>query len=185
MIIQNRYTSPLIFSGLAISGAAILMAAIIIPTTRAIITISTAIANEEHDLAQRAALGETIHSARLMLTEVRSALPNLEASLIAPTDELGLVKRLETIASTLHLTEKIALVPQATPAETIPFTINLVGDFRSVGRYLNELERLPWYLTIDTVDIQSPSFPTSNPLNATIQITGYLTHRPTQSPSTP
>lgn len=167
---RRELTLSLTTLAMTLLGMVIVVAAIIVPSIRSIRTMSETIAREERALAQRAALGETIRTARETLQEVRSLLPQLETTFIRPDRQVEFVLALERLARTRGLVHKLTLAQNG--GTTLPFHLTLSGNFRAIGRLVGDLARLPWYLSLESLDLVRQD--QVKTITAELTLTGYL-----------
>ncbi|MEN9558698.1 MAG: hypothetical protein RL141_1067 [Candidatus Parcubacteria bacterium] len=86
---------------------------------------------------------------------IQSALPN-DAGLLRVVEALEFAAQTVGSAATVHL-ESQAVLPSAFPGVTyVPFRVVLEGDLSVTRAYLNTLEALPIFVSVDALTVEAP-----------------------------
>lgn len=130
---------------------------IIWPNSRDIVEASDAIKKERAQLERQYEQGQLRKKNRESLTLLESRLPLLHTPLLTRSALLALVDQLETRAKKYGLTEQFDINIQnrdEEQKEKTPFLLTLAGSFPESVRFLHDLETLPWYFIIESIQIE-------------------------------
>lgn len=142
---RNRVAIAIaIFGGLA----AAIVVFLIIPTIRDILKLNVLIREERTGLETRYARRHTVRTAIDYVEQIKRELPALRSITVPAGTEIDLVSAVEAIAERTGVSQEIKLNP---PAEAggngrdrrLGIEVTLRGNALAVGRFLEELERLP------------------------------------------
>lgn len=140
-----------------------------------------AIKDAEHDLEQLHLFLErryrkvaAVHTALTKVREIKTTVAEFPQYLFKHGDELTLITDLETLANQRGVTETVVrsnLDSGASAAVVISLSVS--GDYVETLRYLADLERLPYFLTITRFQmspIVDRAAPLASPTQATLTI---------------
>lgn len=116
-------------------------------------TLNLAIAQDRTNLEFRYANRQVLRKILADLESLSDELPVLRAVYLNEGSELEFVQQIEAAAQTLSLEHRLSLTqpPETTPAtyaRRLGVDIRIKGPFRSLARFIEELERLP-LVTLD------------------------------------
>lgn len=157
MTLNLKQRIAAISSGLIILTAAIVYF-VIFPTVRDIQNLSDEIYEQRVDLEKKYQRGQLL---RQTVEDFRKLEPNkekLDAVFFTKDSELELITTLEEIASrnraqaSLRIQKSFGL---RHGLEVLPISLNIQADFPQLLTYLQDLESLPFYLTIGKLRISS------------------------------
>lgn len=116
------------------------------------------------------------------IERIKKEMPNFSQFLFSPGQELNLITTLEGIAAKNGVVQHINTSNLDNIAnQRIAMSLSANGPYSKTLSYLNELEKLPYFLTVTRVHLTSfidranPNQPTSPQLNMNIDFRLYVT----------
>lgn len=147
---------------------------LIVPTTGVIRSLHQAIEQEQIDAEERYFHRQKNRSTIAHMSEINTALPDLQRIMLPEGQELSLIEHIETLAATHQLDEHIRLLPPSAAAKnavrTLQFVLTLSGDARALGAFLSDLETQDPLLLVTNMRVEQSEKP--GIVNATLQ--GWL-----------
>ena len=127
---------------------------------------------EAQDLESKYIAGEGLEKSSDDYNTISAELPSYESLFIKQGEELLLVTKLEELADEYNLTQKLDLGLTKTEINEnviqVPFNFIIEGTFDNFLSYLDILYQMPYYLTIQNIDLKQTD---NNKLE--IRILGY------------
>ncbi|MFZ5391227.1 MAG: hypothetical protein ACOZAJ_03065, partial [Patescibacteria group bacterium] len=145
--------------GLAGLTALATVVLIIWPNIQTIFNLNQQIMAERESLEMLYQRGQKIRQTTAQLEKIKPSLSDLETMFIKPEDELSFVTTLETIAQQNKVNQKITLRPKEDKTiknKDLNLQIQTTGQFNDLLDYLNDLEKMNYYLNLDLVRFTKP-----------------------------
>lgn len=142
---KYRIATPIaVFGGIT----AFIIVFLIVPTIRDILKLNVLIREERAGLESRYARRHTVRTAIEFVDAIKRELPALRSITVPAGEEIALVSAIESVADRTGVTQEIKLTP---PTESdasganrkLGIDITVRGNALAIGRFLEELERLP------------------------------------------
>ena len=186
MKVWQRFT---VFIIAIVSGVVAVIFLIILPTMHDIERISDDVYREITDLERKWERGQRLRETISDFEKIKAERSPLIKSFIVTGRELEFITALEALATNRGLTQHIQLqfeqvVPQA-GFEEVPITITLEGRFNAIMQYLEDLERLTYYVTTTSFNFTAgtPGSTTAR-TNITVTLVGKAYRLPAQENET-
>lgn len=131
---------------------------IIIPTVNEIKNISKAIYAERLDLEKKYQRGQLLRETISNFEKIKSEKEKFAKSFVAEGKELEFITTLEQISEKHNINQSLSLKKSQEKNgsknfyHTLPLEINLSGDFIDILKYLNDIEKINYYLNILTIN---------------------------------
>ncbi|OGY50357.1 MAG: hypothetical protein A3J59_01150 [Candidatus Buchananbacteria bacterium RIFCSPHIGHO2_02_FULL_56_16] len=152
-------------------GVAAVVFLIIVPTMRDIERISDDVYREIADLERKWERGQRLRETISNFEKIKAERSTLTRSFIVTGRELEFITTLEGLVADRRLTQNIQLqfeqAVSRTGYEEIPITITLEGRFNRIMQYLDDLERLPYYVTFTAFNFNTGSAASPGRITAT------------------
>jgi len=134
---------------------------ILIPTIKDIKNLNKGIDEQKLEIEKRYI--QTHGSKRITnLNKIKTDVSKLSSIFVKKDFELEFITTLERLAAENNLEQQIKLQPNnqkiAGLIKSIPIQISLKGDFLDVLKYLQGLEKLEYYINIDSIDLTTLFF---------------------------
>jgi Tfp pilus assembly protein PilO len=163
----------------------IIFVLIIIPTINKIKKINTKIYNQRLDIETRYLLSHGPER-NINIAKIKDDEEKLSSLFIKNGSELEFITSIENAAQANNLTQQIRLQPAnakiTETIESVPMSVSLKGNFWDILKYIQSLEKLDYYININSInlnnpatkkEIAAPNTAMSVPLNAEISALTY------------
>ena len=151
---KNKKIFPITIGTIVLLFFAII-AFIIYPNVRDIISINNKTRNERMELEKKLAQGLNIGQIKKDLVEIQSSLGGLDDILIKQTQELEFVTKIEAIAAadgvSLNINSDFTGQKIGDRLKQIPLQINVSGNYNNMIKFLADIETLPYYYNINLI----------------------------------
>ena len=152
-------------------GVIIVVGGIIVPIILSIHDIESHISTTAHSLERDYLKAQHIHRSTRDLERILENTTAFTQATIRPNGELQVITELEQLAATSHIEQTLHVVyvdpkknddSSAQKKSNIPlpmytFSFLTRGTFADLVQYLSALEKLPYYLTIDSLQFEHPA----------------------------
>lgn len=169
-----------------LAGVVAVLFLVIMPTARDIERISDDVYREITDLERKWERGQRLRETISDFEKIKSERSTLTKSFIITGRELEFITALEALAANRGLIQHIQLQFDRTTAqagfEEIPIIITLEGRFNAITQYLEDLERLTYYVTTTSFNVAAGS--TAARTNITATLIGKAYRLPAQDNET-
>lgn len=176
------------FNVCLITALLLIAGIIIMPAITQINQLKNDINNIQNQMEERYREAKKMRRSLQELNDLKQTLIPIKQSLLKPGDELAIITELEKIASQNQLTQNLNLnLIDATknpdpnnPARALPiyyqFSFLNNGSFQNQLNFLKALEQLPYYVIIDSLDLEKTTNNSSGPmvLNAHLDTVIYV-----------
>lgn len=132
------------------------------------------------DLEQKRASGQSFPEILRLYERYRPYRTELSAAVMPTGRRVEFITTIEQTAETsgvlLEVNADTFKPLEGTTLSTLPFNLNVTGNFEETVQFLARLERLPQYLTVDHIAMRSnanQSEDAANTITTTIQLTSY------------
>lgn len=134
---------------------------VILPTLFDIKKINETIYNERIGLEKKYIRGQLLKKTVEDFDKIKGQINYLSNSFLVIDKELEFITNLEKIASANSIEQTIALdinrIKKRENYKEIPITLEIQGNFIQTMSYLNDLEKLSYYITLDALKINAIS----------------------------
>lgn len=135
----------------------VIIALIIYPALRDIVTINSTIAQEKKILEEKLALGLNIKTTEKILASIDQTQPLLDSVFIRQGQELEFITQIEKAATqhgiALELKPDFVGKNLTPDISEITLEISATGDYFNLQKFLKTLEALPYYYTTEALII--------------------------------
>jgi Tfp pilus assembly protein PilO len=150
----------LVSIGILGGATLILYGAIVVPSVLAIKEANAKITEEHANIERRYLLRNIMRRSLSLLEDAKSQLTELSAAAIREGQELDFISALESAAAGSGVAQDIVLetVNQKDLSrweKEVPLRLVVVGDYLRVLDYLRALERLPYVVIVDSLQIRT------------------------------
>lgn len=133
---------------------------LVIPAMREMKRLNNEMLNRRIELERLYKRGQSTKKVAEDLKNITGELPYLKHSILKRGQELEFITALESVARAHQLVHRLEFVkregiPREENLESEGVVIGLQGRFLNVYQYLAELDRLPFYLLIQNLTVQS------------------------------
>jgi len=132
---------------------------IILPSVKKIKEIRTEILNQKIELKNNIKQSENINRLNEELKSIKPKMDKLDQIFINKNRELEFIVLIESIADKYSIDQKIDLNPNLEDPEDLykqsPMTLGLRGQYVDIMHYLFELEKIKYYININSIDISA------------------------------
>ncbi|MFA6603742.1 MAG: hypothetical protein WCT10_02775 [Patescibacteria group bacterium] len=145
-----------------LAGATLLLAGgVAVPTVLAIKDLNSKMAAANAEIDQKYDLRKHTRTSLIKLQQAKELIRTLSSVAVIEGEELEFVSALEKAAEDAGVKQSLVLetVNQRELSlweKEIPIKIETDGEYRRILVYLHKLERLPYYLTVQSIDINLP-----------------------------
>lgn len=162
-----------------ISGIAIIIGYVLIPSFKGIIDLADKISREQSKAEQAFAHAHELRTTTSLIEQIQRELPTYERMIIESGKEIDFFALLEEKNKQYNLHQLIRLSPavELLPSlEELPLEFQIQGAFQDIFAYLKELERMPELIVLKSLTLlRSPLSPDNKkPLSATIKNVTYV-----------
>ena len=159
---MNVRNKILIFVGIVSAMIGSIIYFIILPTIEDIETISNTVYLERVDLEKKYLRGQLLKKTIEDFEKMKPEQNKLTSICIIENKELDFITALETVAAQRNLDQDLQLQPlQISNGEDGVYPLKLgiktQGSFINILKYVKDLEKLPYYFNISSVDIIAAS----------------------------
>lgn len=159
MIVRRRVFTTIIIAALT---ALALIGAVVVPSVLAINDTKTKIASQQANIDQQVAMFRYVRQSMANFADTKSRLAMLSEVALHEGKELDFITSLEGIAQIAGVTQTISLLTanqhELSPWEKMfPVRLTVSGTYPAVREYLRDLERLPYNVSLNGVDLTVPS----------------------------
>lgn len=154
---MNYFTRILIVTATLLTGIAVVIFAVAVPSVRAIVELRGKIEQERVRLEVAAAKAAAYRGSASRLAEVNAQLPPLEKAFLARGGEVQFFTALEKLARTNSVSSTISVGQDQTVKEVraLPLDLKLQGTFLNFFRYMLGLERLDTLTAFRTISVSA------------------------------
>jgi len=152
---MSKKNQPLIISLVLILIIILGFVFILLPEINKIKATSEKLINEKNDLESKYQNKQDYKTAYKNLGLIKSNEGKILGATIQKNHELEFVTALEKIINDKNLTENISLSPPDKKnqiLQNLNLTISLVGSFANIMQAINEIEKSPYYITIEKLE---------------------------------
>ena len=129
-----------------------------IPFIKNIYTYHSQVRLENESLISRNSSGNSLKNVDKIYTDLSDKLPSQEDLLLKIGSELSLITRLEELAQENNLLQSLNLSQNnndySENIRSVNLNIELTGDFEDIVSYLNQLSKINFYLTVDSLNLK-------------------------------
>ncbi|MBU1038659.1 hypothetical protein KKC17_00250 [Patescibacteria group bacterium] len=133
---------------------------IIWPNIKTIFTLNQQIMLERESLEMLYQRGQKIRQTTAQYEKIKPTLEQFETMFIKPGDELTFVTTLEQVAKQNSVNQKINLAKtddKLITNKSLNLQVQAIGQFNNLLNYLKDLEKLDYYLNLETVRFSKPA----------------------------
>jgi|GEM_PF-1439726 len=154
--LKKFLSNNLIIIGLIALVIVGLTAFLIYPNYRQIIAISREIYDQKINLEKNYQRSQEIKELYKNLATIKNGQKNIDGSFVFEGQELEFITALESLAKNNGLRQDINLGTPTPNHQFQKLTIHLEigGDFVPIAKYLSELEKLNYYISINKINIK-------------------------------
>ena len=151
---RNRFIIGIIF---ILAGCFIIIGFLIVPNIEGIKKINEEISLEKEDLEKKASLGLNIRQISADISEIEKKIGSLNKMFIKFGNELEFLTTLDNLSQKNKV--KAQVIPKFSDRAPekptkIPLNITISGERNNVINYIYNIDVLPYYFIIDSVEIQ-------------------------------
>ncbi len=135
---------------------------IILPTTSNIKQYSKQVMEEKNNLFKLLKQGQSVIENKKNLKQLGTEINNLDKVWLQTGNELSFITDLENIAKKYNLKQtiifdntKMTTLTGSTNINKIPIELKISGELNNIMQYINQLEMLDYYISINTIDIHN------------------------------
>lgn len=158
-MIEQKRKIYIVIAGTVVA-AAIVSVLIIYPAIANIRNFNTEIYNQRLEIETRYLLSHG-PGRDININKIREEEAKLSSIFIKKDQELEFITSLENAAQANNLEQQIKLQPinKETTAliQSAPMQISLKGSFRDILQYLQSLEKLSYYININSINLNNPT----------------------------
>lgn len=158
----TSHRTTLTWIGLACVSVLVTLFLLIIPSIRRIRELNREMLQRKIALEEQFQQGQSTKKIANNLERVETLVPTLDSAFLYRGDELAFITTIEAAADGRHLNHtldftvdpsKQASTPNGFGTWEVPVTLQVSGSYQDVYHFLEDIDRLPFYITINSISL--------------------------------